>query len=293
MQASDIVEIVVLTGDSEFLQTLREAVGNTRRVWHVPAATQVADLLTAGQVRILVLDAEAAPSPCGDFVIDLKHRFADLVIVLTGDRAAQAPLGKLISTGAIYRFIHKPLSPERAQQFIDSAVRKQAAIRPASQVEEALADRVSGRQGLLLGCAAGIAVTGIAIGALVTRSKATQRPATAVSLEVVAVSVSPLASRAAAALAANHLTAPAGDNALELYKRALAEDAADASARAGIAEVYERLCARAQDAMLSGRLDLAQAAIEAARSAGVPDGRITLLEAELAKSREPTRHQTT
>jgi len=291
VQASDIVEIVVLTADSEFLQTLREAVGSSRRVWHVPAAAQVADLLTAGQVRILVLDAEAAPVPCSDFVLDLKHRFADLVIVLTGDRAAQAPLGKLISTGMIYRFIHKPLSPARAQQFIDSAVRKQAAIKPDPQSRQAQAERVPPRHGLLLGCVAGVAVAGIAIGALVTRSRATQRPATYATLET-AVQVSPLASRAAAALAANHLTEPVGDNALELYQRALAQNPADASARTGIAEVYERLCARAQDAMLSGRLDLAQAAIDAARSAGVPDGRITLLQAELAKSRDQRRHET-
>ncbi len=292
MQASDIVEIVVLTGDSEFLRTLREGVGSSRRVWHVPAAAQVADLLTAGQVRILVIDADAAPVPCGDFVLDLKQRFAGLVIVLTGDGAAQAPLGKLISTGAIYRFIHKPLSPARAQQFIESAVRKQAAIRPAPQMAESQAERVPARHGLLFGCVAAIAVTGIAIGALVSRSRATQRPAEDTTLAV-AMRVSPLASRAAAALAAGHLTEPVGDNALELYRRALAQDPEDSAARAGLAEVYERLCGRAQDAMLSGKLDLAAAAIQAARSAGVPDGRITLLEAELAKSRDPRRHPTT
>jgi hypothetical protein len=35
--ASDIVEIVVLTSDDAFLQTLREAVGGARRLWHVPS----------------------------------------------------------------------------------------------------------------------------------------------------------------------------------------------------------------------------------------------------------------
>ena len=33
--ASDIVELVVLTRDEAFLQTLREAVGGARRLWHV------------------------------------------------------------------------------------------------------------------------------------------------------------------------------------------------------------------------------------------------------------------
>ncbi len=43
--ASDIVELVVLTGDDIFLQTLREAVGPPRRLWHVPSADKVSDLL--------------------------------------------------------------------------------------------------------------------------------------------------------------------------------------------------------------------------------------------------------
>jgi len=43
--ASDIVELVVLTADEVFLQTLREAVGGARRLWHVPSADKVSDLL--------------------------------------------------------------------------------------------------------------------------------------------------------------------------------------------------------------------------------------------------------
>ena len=57
--ASDIVELVVLTTDEAFLQTLREAVGGARRLWHVPSADKVSDLLVAGEVGILVLDVQA------------------------------------------------------------------------------------------------------------------------------------------------------------------------------------------------------------------------------------------
>ena len=48
--ASDIVELVVLTTDEIFLQTLREAVGLSRRLWHVPSPDKVSDLLLAGGV---------------------------------------------------------------------------------------------------------------------------------------------------------------------------------------------------------------------------------------------------
>ena len=65
--ASDIVELVVFTNDDVFLQTLREAVGGARRLWHVPSADKVSDLLLAGQVGILVLDVAALPEAASVF----------------------------------------------------------------------------------------------------------------------------------------------------------------------------------------------------------------------------------
>jgi TonB family protein len=82
------------------------------------------------------------------------------------------------------------------------------------------------------------------------------------------------------------LTEPAGDNALELYLKAQAQSPADALARAGLAEVRERLLAKAENALLVERLDEASAAIETARKSGVERGRIAFLTAQLVKSRE-------
>jgi TonB family protein len=87
-------------------------------------------------------------------------------------------------------------------------------------------------------------------------------------------------------LAANRLTEPAGDNALELYLQLQARNPADSNARVGLAEVHERLLARAENALLEERLDEAATAIETAHKAGVESGRIAFLTAQLAKSRE-------
>jgi TonB family protein len=94
-----------------------------------------------------------------------------------------------------------------------------------------------------------------------------------------------LLAHAALALAANRLTAPAGDNALELYRQALALDPGDADARAGVAEVRERLLSRAENALLEERLDEAAADLDAAHAAGVDAGRVAFLAAQLAKAR--------
>src|ERR1700678_2351330 len=99
--ASDIVELVVLTGDEIFLQTLREAVGPARRLWHVPTSDKVSDLLIAGGVGILVLDVQAMQEMGSRFISEIKRQFPDLVVVVAGTREAETALAPLISEGTV------------------------------------------------------------------------------------------------------------------------------------------------------------------------------------------------
>jgi len=122
--ASDIVELLVLTTDGVFLQTLRDAVGGARRLWHVLSADKVSDLLVAGEVGIVVLDAQALHEAASVFVGQIKRQFPDLVVVAAGQRDDETSLAGLISAGLVYRFIHKPMSPARAKLFAEAAIRK-------------------------------------------------------------------------------------------------------------------------------------------------------------------------
>lgn len=292
--ASDIVELVVLSVDEPFLQTLKEAVGPARRLWHVPSADKVSDLLVAGGVGILVLDVQALHDTGSLFISQIKRQFPDLVVVVAGARDAETALARLISDGTVYRFIHKPMSPARARLFADAAVkrydeqRKRIAPTTLAQVP---AER---NGGLWFGgaCALICVLLGV-IWMLRRTGHESEPPASAVSASApvsvatpVATADTALLARAAQALAANRLTAPGGDNALELYLQELARYPADADARAGLAEVHERLLARAENALLEERLDEAAGAIETARKAGVESGRIAFLSAQLSKARE-------
>jgi TonB family protein len=286
--ASDIVELVVLTFDEIFLQTLREAVGGARRLWHVASADKVSDLLVAGEVGILVLDAQALNEAPTVFVGQIKRQFPDLVVMVAGNRDAEISLAGLISAGAVYRFIHKPMSPGRAKLFADAAVKKYEEQRRLAAAPPAAKPPSRSNRGLLVGGTIG------ALGVIIVATWAMRRgaseetaaPQVAAADAVHPAAASPLRERAAAALAANRLTEPAGDNALELYLQAQAQSPADAMARAGLAEVRERLLARAENALLEERLDEATAAIETARKSGVERGRTAFLTAQLVKSRE-------
>jgi tetratricopeptide (TPR) repeat protein len=283
--AGDIVEMVVVTTDEVFLRTLRKALSGARRLWHVATADKVSDLLIAGQVGILVLDVMALHEPAGGFLSQIKRQFPDLVIIVAGKRKAEVSLGLLISSGAVYRFIHKPMSPARAKLFADAAVKKYSEQRLRFMGDPVTATAAPRHRHLWFG-AAGIALTllGVAGWALMRWPHAARSTPVADAPDP-AAGESPLLKRAAAALAANRLTQPSGDNALQLYQRMLAQNPADPAARAGLAEVRERLATRANNALLEERLEDAGAAIDAARRAGVDSGRIAFLSAQLTQAR--------
>ena len=285
--ASDIVELLVLTADEGFLQTLRDAVGGARRLWHVLSADKVSDLLVAGEVGIVVLDTQALREASNVFVAQIKRQFPDLVVVAAGHRDDETSLAGLISAGLVYRFIHKPMSPARAKLFAEAAVKKHEEQRRRAATAPQHKRAASSSRSKLIGGTAGALVLIGAIAWMVHRSggeePASPGPGEAVKPDPVE---SPLLARAAAALAANRLTEPPGDNALELYSGMQARNPSDADARAGLTEVHERLLARAENALLEERLDEAAAAIETARKSGVESGRIAFLSARLARSRE-------
>jgi hypothetical protein len=287
--AGDIVELVVLTLDELFLQTLRDAVGGARRLWHVLSPEKVSDLLVAGQVGIVVLDVAAMHDGANAFIAQIKRQFPDLVVVVAGNRDAEIELAPLISAGTVYRFIHQPVSPGRARLFAEAAVRKYG-----EQKMRAVAAPGSGAARLNYPrlFVAAIAVLAVLIGVVWALSSGVRRDAGASQAAALFKASSAhelLLARAATALAANRLTAPPGDNALELYLRASAQSPADPLARAGVADVRERLLASAENALLEERLDEAAADIETARRSGVEGGRIALLTARLTKLKDQVR----
>jgi TonB family protein len=287
--ASDIVELVVLTRDELFLQTLREAVGGARRLWHVLGAEKVSDLLVAGEVGIVVLDVAAMHDKANVFVAQIKRQFPDLVVVVAGNRDAEIELAPLISAGTVYRFIHKPMSPGRARLFAEAAVRKYAEqrLRATRPAERSAPQR--NHLPLVIATVAGLAVIVAVVWALGRSSRQGANPSGSAAVMKTLSGHAALLARAQAALASNRLTAPAGDNALDLYLRASAQSPADPAARAGLADVRDRLLARAENALLEERMDEAAAAIETARRAGVESGRIAFLTAQLGKLKDQIR----
>ena len=265
--ASDIVELVVLTVDELFLQTLREGVGPARRLWHVLSPDKVSDLLVAGGVGILVLDVQALNEAAARFVADIKRQFPDLVVLVAGNREAETELARLISDGSIHRFIHKPMSPARARLFADAAVKRfDDRRRQIGEVSAPAAAAPGERRQVLIAATVAALVALLAAAWLVHRRNAEQ-----------SASSSGNTPEQLASSAAQPLAAPLGS-------------AASAPAVQGVLmEAQERLLARARTALDQRRLDEAAATIETARKTGIATERVAHLATELAAARERSK----
>jgi hypothetical protein len=261
--ASDIVELIVLTADEAFLQTLREGVGAARRLWHVLSSDKISDLLVAGGVGILVLDVQALDEAAGRFVADIKRQFPDLVVVVAGNRESETQLARLISDGSIYRFIHKPVSPARARLFADAAVRRFDDQRRRI-VEIAAPGAVAPRQSrrILIGATGAAVIVLLAAGWLLLRGSAEQADIRAGSPPAVQ---------------------PAESTATPLSGQPLP------GVKSVLMEAQERLLARARVALDQQRLDEAASVIEVARKTGVTTQRVAQLATELARAREQAK----
>jgi TonB family protein len=260
--ASDIVELVVLTADEAFLQTLREGVGAARRLWHVLSPDKISDLLVAGGVGILVLDVQALNEAAARFVADIKRQFPDLVVVVAGNRESETELARLISDGSIYRFIHKPVSPARARLFADAAVKRFDDQRRRT-IEVAVPTAGAPRQPrriLIMATGAAVAVL-LAAGWLLHRRNVEQADVSAGT---------------APAEPARSTTPPIPAQPLPVVKSVLME-------------AQERLLSRARTALDQQRLDEAAAAIETARKAGIATERVAQLATELARARDQAK----
>jgi TonB family protein len=255
-EAGDIIELLVLSQDEPFLQTLKEAVGNSRRVWPVATAEQVSDLLVAGEVGIFVLDAQALRGNAQQFAAEIKRQFPDLVLIAAGDRTDETHLASLISTGTVYRFIHKPVSPARAKLFAEAAIKRHSELRLRPTARTVTAGAAIRRRWPVLAAAVAALLVGAVLYAVFGTAKRESivetRPAPAPSL-------------------------PAPNDAPEPQQ---------------IPEDQDRLLSLAENALLEERLDQADAAIAAARKAGISGSRIDFLTAQLAKSKGQRRDAT-
>src|SRR5882672_2342474 len=114
--------LVVLTRDEALVETLK-VLGSEHNIVTVDAESDLAGELVGRQMGVAIIDA-AASTAVERLTEKLKSQFPDLVLIVAGRLDDQSALAAQITSGTVYRFLHKPVSEQRVKLFVDAAWRR-------------------------------------------------------------------------------------------------------------------------------------------------------------------------
>lgn len=244
-----VLDVVVLTSDTGLLGVLRDSAGAEHALWDAPSADSAVDHLVGGRCDVLVADLGSLRGDVGGLIGRLQAQFPELIVMATGRREEEGVVASLISSGRIYRFLHKPVSPARAGQFLNAATRRYNELRDLQQPIGMQTVRMIARKRPYLSKAIiGAGASGVlaaVIAFVIWQSQDTLLPATMQTTHVGDVPMEDVVKTklgsAQIAYLSGRLIDPRGDNALEYYKTVLALQPDNADAKAGMQKVIDTL----------------------------------------------------
>jgi TonB family protein len=320
------IGLAVLSQDDSLLDTLEEVVTSDHAITMCTAESELAEAVISGRCGVALIDAETVPGSIAELTGRLRQQFLDLVLVVAGGTEHQGQLAAQITSGDVYRFLHKPVSAQRVRLFVEAALRRH-------DEEHASSRRLGGPGGVGAGPGAagagagGSAARGFApsdppargkaplpvaalaaVGALVlaggvwfaTRDS-TPAPSAGAAAPVAGAAgtgapaarenpldapTQALLEQADKAYARGELVGPAGRSAADLYRQVLQKVPGQPQATAGLDKVVNALLGLAEKAILEGKLDDAARNIESAKALQPDNVRIAFLSTQLGKERE-------
>jgi TonB family protein len=249
-----VLDVVVLTADPGLLATLREAGGPEHAIWHAPSADNAVDLLVGGRCSILIADLGALRGDAAALLDRLHAQFPELILMATGRRDEEHSVAMLVSDQRIYRFLHKPVSPARANLFLSAATRRYNELRNAVPIDLITGKHIvprSNTTAIVVGLVVLLSI--VAGGALWWQSRkepaAAAPPPRAVGSLTQEEQIADFLARGEMALATNRLVDPRGNNAVEYYRGVLALQPDNAGAHTGLERAGMKLEARVLEAL--------------------------------------------
>ena len=252
ISGGNAVDVIVISTDEALIATLQQAAAAEHTLWHAPSTDAAVDLLVDGRCGILVADMQVLRGEAAASLERLQAQFPELVLLATGRRDEEGGVAGLISKGSVYRFLHKPVSPARANLFLATATRRYHELAQNSSPALASVRDFTKPANRLPLIAAGIVALLLIAGAVayLQQPETVETAQPAVVPEPVAnqapaakpaVAVPEVLAAAQAAFAAGRLSTPAGDNALARYRSVLAVEPDNAIALTGVQDVLDAL----------------------------------------------------
>ena len=131
--------LIALTQDAPLVRALQELSTSGCNVSVVPDLRNLTDLLLQNAGDTVLIDTAALESPVTEVVDMIARQLPDLCIMVAGHSTDQQQLVSRLANKTVFRFVHKPASPQRLRLTREGGARLAA---PAPAVATASVDRV-------------------------------------------------------------------------------------------------------------------------------------------------------
>ena len=188
------VAIAAITQDRALIGLLRSVIDPTNELILVSSEAELIPHLNSRRVSVALLDSMFIEGDLAGFAERLRETWSDLVLIVVGTAEEQSKVAAQITSGVVYRFLHRPVSAPRVRLFVEAALRRHEVendertleqVRPDfSRLEAQKSERSAGRAGSLLKYAlGGLALVAVAGGAWFAYSRS-HAPATTETAQV-------------------------------------------------------------------------------------------------------------
>ena len=214
------VAIAALTQDRALIGLLRSTVDPTTDLLLVNSEDELRPHLNSRRVSVALLDSMFIEEDLGALAERLRDTWPDLVLVVVGTAEEQSKVTSQITSGVVYRFLHRPVSAPRVRLFVEAALRRHEVENVERTLEQTLpvfakqegtagSKSTDGNRARLLGIVGVVAVLG-AVGAwfLTSRGSPVSGTAPEATAPVVSKPMAPEPEVAAAEVDAPRATAP-------------------------------------------------------------------------------------
>jgi TonB family protein len=118
------VAIAAITQDRALIGLLRSTIDPSHDLILVASEAELAPHLNSRRVSAALLDSMFIEGDLAAMAERLRSTWPDLVLVVVGTAEEQSKVAAQITTGVVYRFLHRPVSAPRVRLFVDAALRR-------------------------------------------------------------------------------------------------------------------------------------------------------------------------
>jgi TonB family protein len=118
------VAIAAITQDRALIGLLRSTVDPSNDLIIVNSEGELTPHLNSRRVSAALLDSMFIEGDLAGMAERLRATWPDLVLVVVGTAAEQSKVAAQITSGVVYRFLHRPVSAPRVRLFVDAALRR-------------------------------------------------------------------------------------------------------------------------------------------------------------------------